>query len=225
MLRTKPERYYDSNNARLIYCEKQADNSFWDKHWDKANFKEYVERGKNNRFCINTIKKYLKDNVGLILEGGCGSGQLVYCMKYHGYEPIGVDFSEKTIRHIQETLPNLDVRVADVRNLPFPDNHFTAYWSLGVIEHFWEGYQDILLEMHRVLKHHGYLFVTFPYMSPLRRLKVKYNLYNQADKIGDNKENFYQFALNSKRVLSDFSGNGFELIRAQPMDGIKGFQR
>ena len=143
-------------------------------------------------------------------------------MHVHGYKAIGVDFAKKTIERVKDAIPELDVRVGDVRDLQFPDNYFTGYWSLGVIEHFWDGYHDILEEMRRVLINDGYLFLTVPYMSPLRRLKAKLGLYN--DFKGEGKENFYQFALDHDTVINDFVGVGFKLLENRPLDGIKGLK-
>lgn len=40
----------------------------------------------------------------------------------------------------------------DVRKLQFADGFFDGYWSLGVIEYFWEGYNEIVNEVKRVIK-------------------------------------------------------------------------
>ena len=213
---------YDKENRRLVYIGESATPEFWNSHWDAESFKEMIERGKNNRFVLKTLNKYIPDKKGRILEGGCGRGQVVYCMHVHGYESIGVDFAEKTIEKIKKVIPELDVRVGDVRVLPFPNSYFTAYWSLGVIEHFWDGYHDILEEMRRVLINGGYVFLTFPYMSPLRRLKAKLDLYEEFN--GEDKESFYQFALDPETVINDFEAIGFKFIGKKSRGGIGGFK-
>jgi len=111
-----------------------------------------------------------------------------------------------------------------VKNLNFPDNFFDGYWSLGVIEHFYEGYKEILKEMERIVKTKGYLFLTFPYMSPLRKLKAKLNLYKKFDKQNINLENFYQFMLNHQRVIKDLENYNFNLILKYPFDTTKGIK-
>lgn len=101
---------------------------------------------------MKTLRKYLPGEKGIILEGGCGRAQHVYCMKYNGYNAVGVDFAERTVRAVNEAVPELDVRKCDVRNLPFRDGEIAGYWSIGVIEHFWDGYNEILDEMARVIR-------------------------------------------------------------------------
>lgn len=163
----------------------------------------------------------MKPEEGIILEGGCGRGKNVASLVNNGYRVIGIDYAEKTVSILNQCVPVLDIRLGDVRKLPFDDNYFIGYWSLGVIEHFWEGYESIALEMSRVLKDNGYLFLTFPYMSPLRRIKGKLRLYDLWQKTVPS-NNFYQFALNSRLVIGDFQKLGFKLVRTLPWDGIKG---
>ena len=215
-------KYYDKENRKLVYIGERATPDFWDKWWDINNLRRTLERSKNNRFCLSTLCKYIHEKEGLILEGGCGRGYLIYCMHTHGYKCIGIDFAAKTISSIKETFPELDVRVGDVRNLPFPDNYFIGYWSLGVIEHYWSGYDDILREMRRVLVKGGYVFLTFPYMSLLRKLKAKFALYDEFNKEIVDIQHFYQFALNVKTVIKDFKAAGFRLINSRPQNGVGG---
>ncbi len=216
--------YYDKENRRLVYIGESATPDFWAGHWEVENFRASIERGKNDKFALKTLRKYIPDKKGRILEGGCGRGQVVYCMHVHGYESVGIDFAKETIEKTKKAIPELDVRVGNVRNLQFPDNHFTGYWSLGVIEHDWDGYHDILKEMQRVLINGGYVFLTFPYMSPLRRLKAKLGLYEEFNRDREGKENFYQFALDPETVIKDFEAMGFELLKKETGSGVKGFK-
>ena len=214
-------RFYDKSNNRIVYIEKNASPDFWDAHWSTANFKSRVEGSKNDAFILENTRRYLKE--GVILEGGCGMGGNVYCLHYNGYSAFGVDFAEKTVGRINNYFPELKVTVGDVRSLEFEDDFFDGYWSLGVIEHFYEGYDHILKEMQRVVKEGGYVFLTFPYMSPLRAFKAKLGLYKRYENNIDVPD-FYQFALAAKAVQDDFEKHGFILQYSNPFDGLKGFK-
>ncbi len=217
--------YYDKLNRRLVYIGEKANPDFWDKHWNTGNLRKSIERGKDDRFILKTLKKYTPDKKRRVLEGGCGRGQSVYCMHVHGYKSVGIDFAKKTIKKTKELFPELDIREGDVRNLQFPDNHFVGYWSLGVIEHFWDGHHDISKEMQRVLINGGCVFLTFPYMSPLRKLKARLGLYKDIEELSKGeKENFYQFALDAQAVTNAFTEIGFQLLDRRPTHGIKGFK-
>ena len=216
-------KIYDKENKRIIVFEEKATSEFWDKHWQTDNFIEKVKAGKDNKFVKKFTTKFLKPKAK-ILEGGCGIGQNVYGLKSWGYNVYGVDFAKETIKKIKDNFPELKVFVQDVRKLDFPDNFFDGYWSLGVIEHFWSGYDEILKEMKRIIKPKGYLFLNFPWMSPLRKLKASRGLYKTLgkEKMGEN--DFYQFILDKKRVIKDLRENGFELIQEYPLDATKGIK-
>jgi len=214
--------FYDQDNNRLIYYNKSSTPEYWDEQWKTNNLNEFFHKSKNNRFILDILNKYVNNKKGKILEGGCGRGQYVYCMYSNGYDCIGVDFAPNTINLIKKSFPQLDVEVGDLRDLKFPDNYFIAYWSIGVIEHFWDGYNVILKEMHRVIAEDGYLFITFPYISPIRKIKARLGLYNLYNNNGNC--DFYQYALDYGTVIKDFEQNGFKLLEMKPIDGIKGLK-
>jgi len=213
-------KFYDKKNKRLIMFKQRASSEYWDKHWESTDFIKKVKSGKNNLSLKRFTKKFLTLN-SKILEGGCGTGRNVYGLKNWGYDVYGVDFAEKTVKKTKEDFPELKVFIQDVRNLDFPNNFFDGYWSIGVIEHFWEGYNEILQEAKRVIKRDGYLFLTFPYMSSLRKLKTKLGLYKIWKTNLINKDDFYQFILDTKDVKTSVEKYGFELVLKRPLALLK----
>ena len=213
-------RFYDVDNRRLIYVSHAASEEFWDAHWDTADFRKATTATPNS-WVARTTMRYLSQGK-TILEGGCGYANHVYALQNKGYNVIGCDFAKITVEKINQAVPEIDVRLGDVRKLPFNDGYFDGYWSLGVIEHFWNGYEDIAKEMHRVLRKDGYLFLTFPAMSPLRKLKAKTKKYSLYLDGSNEPKDFYQFALNSAHVVDVFHELGFQLITEKGMGGFKG---
>lgn len=216
------QRYYDRKNKRLIYLGKKPSPVFWDTHWEMAKNAARNIVNTTRTFASLVTPKFLKPDQGVILEGGCGSGENVAALVNNGYKCIGIDWAEKTVSILNKYAPELDIRQGDVRKLPFPDDYFAGYWSVGVIEHFWDGYEPIALEMARVIKENGYLFLAFPYMSPLRKIKAGLGLYEKWNNEG--KENFYQFALDKRNVADKFENLGFSLARSIPFSSIKGLK-
>jgi SAM-dependent methyltransferase len=213
-------RYLDGQNRRLIYVSQQATPAFWDAYWTADQSLRQAILKQKDTFVSRTTRKYLEPEDGTILEGGCGIGIQVAALMNAGYKCIGVDYATQTVQLIQETVPELDIRLDDVRHLDFEDGFFAGYWSLGVIEHSWDGYTQIGLEMARVVRPNGYLFLAFPYMSPFRTIKAKLNRYPKWTE-GQAPLGFYQFALDHKAVLHDFEAWGFELVRAKSMLGLR----
>ncbi len=218
-------KYFDKENDRLIFIAQNATPDFWDNQWDIKNLDRAIRSGAHERFVSKITRRYILPTADhRILEGGCGKGNFVYSLRHHGYDAYGVDFAEETVNKINALVPELQVSVADVRKLPFKDIFFDGYWSLGVIEHFYNGYEEITKEMYRVIKPEGYLFLTFPYMSPLRKLKAKLGMYPILENPDVEPAGFYQYALNQKQTIQYFENLGFECVDKRPFEGFKGFK-
>lgn len=78
--------------------------------------------------------------------------------------------------------------------------------------------------MARVLKKNGFLFLSFPWMSPLRKIKARLNLYPLWKENPDLRKNFYQFALDANQVKKDMEKKGLIFIAQHYLDGTKGLK-
>lgn len=218
---------YDKPKRRLISIDNEASPEFWDKHWKTKDFIGSVigaktAKGSQDKRLKSIAGKYLFANAK-ILDAGCGRGRFVYGFHCWGYDSYGVDTAKNTLSMIKENFPELKVYHQDVRDLKFEDNFFDCYFSGGVIEHFWEGYDTIIVEANRVLKPGGYLIVTIPYFSPLRRLKAVLGLF-KSYKSNAKPENFYQFFLNHKKVMKKIEHIGFKPVEVIPYNEILGLK-
>lgn len=217
------KKYFDRKNKRLVVIGQLASAQYWDNLWNSKNFSETVKRESNNKLVINYTKKFItpgKDKK--ILEGGCGKGQLVYSLQNKGYDVYGVDYAKNTVNKIKEAFPELKVSYGDVTRLDFPDNFFDGYWSRGVIEHFYKGYDPMIKEMARVIKPGGYIFLTFPVFSPIRKLKALFKKYPDFNEKEFNNEKFYQFILDNKDVENYIEAAGFKFICRKKYNGMLG---
>lgn len=218
-------RYYDRTNRRLVYIGKAATPEMWDDMWtsDEHAIREALRPGRGTRWITKLTQKYVPPNSGAVLEGGCGLGHNVAALRRAGYLTYGVDYAPRTVAGLKRIAPELPILLADLRALPFDDCSITAYWSLGVIEHFFHGYQVLVSEMARVLRPGGYAFVTFPYMSAFRRFRARHNAYppfqSEVEPPG-----FYQFALDAASVTDEFAKYGFVKIYESSMSGFEGIK-
>lgn len=197
---------YWPKSDRLIYLDEKPTPEFWDDHWEKEGTPPPVNPKDE---VITVTRKYLGPNAR-VLEGGCGRANKVKAMVYGGFNAIGVDFAEETVNQARRIYKDLDVRKGDVRSLDFPDDYFDGYWSIGVIEHFWNGYNAILSEAARVLKPQGFLFLTAPWFSPYRKSKARGGGYTKVDPSKE-PDFFYQFALGREEVCAQLVKHGFRL--------------
>jgi len=116
------------------------------------------------------IERYSQGDAMMTLEVGPGSG---------GYLPVLAERSETTYaadiepafleqaRRLQEQHPQIRVEVDDITKSQLPEKTFDMILCTEVVEHF-DGSQQALLHMHRLLKPGGILILTTPQKySPL----------------------------------------------------------
>lgn len=204
------KKLYDSQTQRILYFEKKADEEFWDAQWQQLASSTF-KNPPRNRNTVNVTRRYLPVGAHL-LEGGCGLGQIVYALDKAGFLTHGIDFAPKVVESINKHWPHLNVTCGDVRNLPYEDSSYDGYWSIGVIEHFTEGYDDIAQEMRRVLRSGGYLFLSFPSFNQFRQARARRGQYSRLDEGSQDMAHFYQYALDPQDVQGRFERLGFELM-------------
>ena len=193
---------------RLVYLHAKATPGFWDRHWQAEGRPPVRDRHDD---VVTVTRRYLPAGAR-ILEGGCGRADRVKALADAGFDAVGVDFAEQSVRQARLDFSSLDIRLGDVRALEFAAGTFDGYWSLGVIEHFWDGYDGILSEAARILRPAGLLFLTAPWLSPYRRSKLRAGGYPSTD-FSAEPASFYQFALCRKEVRTALERHGFQLLR------------
>lgn len=115
------------------------------------------------------LLKYLPRE-GMILESGCGLGRWVFYLRKRGYEVIGIDLAGTAVEMAKAHDATAPITLDDVLHSRFPNQQFAAAISLGVVEHFEEGPQQALAELHRVLRDGGILCISVPVQNLLRRM-------------------------------------------------------
>lgn len=211
---------YDPANRRLIYVEQQADAAFWDARWSAGLTREAILSGGRDSVIVPVTRQYVAAG-GRVLEAGCGTGRYCAALRDAGYQAVGLDYAVETLRTVKRLVPELPLVAGDAFRLPLPSASFDGLWSLGVIEHFWDGYQGMLTEMRRVLRPGGWLFLSHPQMSPLRRMKAALGRYPVCRDTAA-PDGFYQFALPGDQTVAAVTGCGFEYVARRPLFGDYG---
>lgn len=201
---------YKIINSDLLaeYDSSRGDKSeFWDQHWQENNIKSTVNKASTGYLGALYFLGNLFPKKSKILEAGCGNGNVVIALNKRGYDIIGVDNAKETVKIVNDIFPGQRLVEGDLFSLPFEDNFFDHYISLGVIEHYEdeEKRKKIIREAKRITKKS--LFISVPYYS--KRLKQK-NLESDIK----NKD-FYQYYFTQKSFVSML-----ETYNLQPLDII-----
>lgn len=98
----------------------------------------------------------------VIVDLGCGDGELVHEFRTSGYEAYGCDYRFKPGPHLEELARAGAIRtIADPYRLPFDDESVDLALSDQVFEHV-SDYPTTLAEIRRVLKPQGLSLHIFP---------------------------------------------------------------
>lgn len=210
--------YYDHIKDRLVYISEQPSIEYWNNLWSPSVTSSIIKQG--NRFVTSQTKKFLPLG-SRVVDAGCGIGATVYGLKEAGFDAYGIDNAVNTINKIKNIFPEIQISNADVKKTSFENNFFDGLWSLGVIEHFYDGYEEIINETHRIIKNDGYLFLTVPSISPLKRLKINFKQYKNINDA--NLDNFFQYSFSQQETINKISKMGFKFIKSSGISGAFGF--
>jgi SAM-dependent methyltransferase len=158
-----------------------------------------------------------------VLETGCGLGQWVEVLAQCGYKSFGVDFAVPTLIGASKYY-NIGSRFvgANIHALPFPDATFDAVISLGVVEHFWPGPSELILEMVRTIRPGGLLFLSVPYFNPLRRLKTAFLSSFERRVFSQEPLGFYQFGFRVEEISALLEACGVVIVESTPHSVVRG---
>jgi SAM-dependent methyltransferase len=121
-----------------------------------------------------------------ILDYGCGYGRTCAELKTLGYKNvIGVDISSEMIKRGLSLHQDLKLQQIDGDKLPFYDKTFYACTLFAVLTCIPtdSGQQNIIDELHRVLRHKGILYVNdFPLQTDIRYIE-RYNQFKDEYKL------------------------------------------
>lgn len=100
-----------------------------------------------------------------ILDYGCGLGRHSIFFAKEGFAVSAFDLSAYGVKHLQDWAgrENLDINaeVADMLQLPYPDNSFDCVFGYHVISHTdTKGMETIIKDLKRILKKGGEFYVT-----------------------------------------------------------------
>lgn len=110
---------------------------------------------------LKPLSQYVQEG-DRVLDLGCGNGRLFKLFENKNIEYFGIDVSEKMIEIAKKNYPQGKFLVADVLNLPFPQNYFNEVFAIALLHHIPSESLRLqsLSEIKRVLKPEGLLIIS-----------------------------------------------------------------
>jgi ubiquinone/menaquinone biosynthesis C-methylase UbiE len=108
--------------------------------------------------------KYIKKGQN-ILEVGSATGVFSFEYEKYGINLTSIDLSPENIKWSKKKAKkknsSIDFQIADVENLPFPENYFDGILSFSTLRYV-PNIDKALQELFRVLKPGGFIIIDFP---------------------------------------------------------------
>ncbi len=96
-----------------------------------------------------------------VLEAGCGEGYGAALVAKVARHVVALDYDAATVAHVRARYPEVEVRHANLTELPLPDGSVDVVINFQVIEHLWDQ-PGFLRECARVLRPSGLLMISTP---------------------------------------------------------------
>ncbi len=135
------EKYYKEDYSSIFFEEKA---------------KSY-RKGIFHHFLATSIKDNGK---GRLLDVGSGHGMFLNLAKDQGWEVYGIELSEDACQFARKNF-SLNVFCGDLKEASFPKDHFDVVTLWNVLDHTTDPLEQ-LLEIKRILKDNGLLFIRLP---------------------------------------------------------------
>jgi ubiquinone/menaquinone biosynthesis C-methylase UbiE len=146
-------------------------------------------------FINQRIEKVFPNKKLKILDVGCGQGRLTIPLASDGHLVEGVDISPEAInlakKYTIERNLNTKFWIKDVE-VPFNEINSEVYDCILCIESIYmiKNYENLIAEMHRLLKKGGLLFIAFRSNYYLMLHLLKDNKFSKAELISKNYEGY-----------------------------------
>jgi SAM-dependent methyltransferase len=200
-----------ANGLRVIETRVPGNTMDWERIWTGRRTLQEARFPGTLRIAALT-RKFLPAGAR-VLDGGCGLADKVLAFDRAGLEGYGVDTAQETLARAKDEAPSLRVFVADVRALPFPDNSLDGYWSLGVLEHFFDGFDVAAAEIRRTLKPGGYLFLSVPSLNVMKSRRLARGAYAVfPGPTTEGSSRFWQYYFSYREIIDKFAALNFSVV-------------
>jgi SAM-dependent methyltransferase len=119
------------------------------------------------------LQKFIKNKKGKVLDIGCGESPYKHLLT--NFEYIGIDYSEADLFGYN----NKEITKFDGINIPFENETIDNIICTEVLEHT-QHPQELIDEMHRVLKKNGECYITIPWSARYHYIPYDYYRYTPS---------------------------------------------
>lgn len=190
-------------------------------YWEDKYAQEHIAGTSSEEFRRQGFWPLLEQqlrNEGAYLDARCGIGGWILFLKEQGYDIKGIDIAARTVRALTEYDAELDVKVATITRIPYPDARFDGVLAIGTLEYVDGSVDEALVEVRRVLKSGGFFFAEVPIANGLRQavyIPLK-RLQRWIRTRRGEQPTFANYLFAPKELERLLGGAGFEVLAVRP---------
>lgn len=132
----------------------EDNRQYWDRRWAEAE-RDLDTFSDLSIYPIKYADMVMDNPAHRTVELGAGLGRVLKHYHNAGYDIVGMELSKVAVRRLKSENPELDIRVDDVRHLPYDSECFDVVLAFGVYHNMEEGMDQALSEAARCLKPGG----------------------------------------------------------------------
>jgi len=136
-----------------------------------------------NQYMVkNVLSIYYPKKHEKIIDLGCGWGNISLALQKRGFSVLGIDYSEDSINLCKKTAEKLDLDSSrficrDATDTGLKSNSFDVVYCADLVEHLYPAvYDELLIEVYRLLKKGGEFVIYTPNPSHLFEIMKKHNI-------------------------------------------------
>ena len=109
----------------------EDNKDYWDRRWAEAGIDN--DRFKNlDIYPIHFAEMVMNNRKNRVIELGAGSGRLLKHYHHEDFNIVGIERSEVAVKNLKLKNPEIDIKNADILNLPFEDDAFDVVLAFGL---------------------------------------------------------------------------------------------
>lgn len=182
-------------------------------NWNKVNEPFWKNPAREVYYYLYRWKR---ENFSTLLDLGCGVGRHTILFAEHGFNVTAFDLSESGLKQLRkeidktDTKQHISVKLGDITNLPFLNDHFDCILAYHSIYHTDSlGIAKALSEIKRVLKKKGEALVTFnaknnPSFQDIAHQKIDANTIMKMSGYEKGIPHYYVDETDLEKLLKDF---------------------
>ena len=133
------------------------------KDWNSLYAERGVVQEEPSATVVEAARLFMAEGGSRILDLGCGTGRHSLYLLTKGFEVYGCDLSLDALRIVTGVLPEAHFKRCDMAALPYRGESFDGVLSHAVVQHGTIAtIKRVILEVYRVLRRGGVLFLTVP---------------------------------------------------------------